>query len=64
MQKEKNCCPKLSLESEELDQSQISRHDKSFVCCGQGMWSQKEGSKNISAKTGEGEIQEMRFWDK
>lgn len=64
VQKGKSYCPKPSCESEELDQSQLSRHGRSFVCCGQGSWSQREGRESISAKTGEGEMQEMRFWDR
>lgn len=64
VQKEKSCCPKPSLESEELDQSQINRHGRSFVCCGQGTWGQREDRERISAKTGEREMQEMRFWDR
>lgn len=64
VQKRKSCCPKLSCECEGLDQSQINRHGRSFVCCGEGAWSQREGRESISAKTGEGEMQEMRFCDR
>lgn len=64
VQKGKSYCPKPSCESEELDQSQLNRHGRSFVCCGQGSWSQREGRESISAKTGEGKMQEMRFWDR
>lgn len=64
VQKGKSCCPKPSCESEELDQSQINRHGRSFVCCGQGAWSQREDRESISAKTGEGKMQELRFWDR
>lgn len=39
----------------------MNRHGRSFVCCGQGTWSQREDRESINVKTGEGEMQEIEI---